>query len=257
MARLHRRGIGKVNIENAIHRDQYLKESFEALDMAYEKLWADAEKGPGEEQNLYWDLSCRMTARLLVPVVRETVAAMNRSLLSAIMFWNAGECHAQGIAERAGQIFEEWFREKFLPTFEECYKESDRWLFDEFDKYICRTMENDGVHPVHLRYFSTEEFYEKLRSVMEGSLLSAAKERMALYVPEEIRDTHFGFIRRRRLRKGVESFFAAKKAEGESRYSFAADIIVDDELVLLHANTVLKALRGSIWAEKFRLMGEA
>lgn len=257
MARLHRRGIGKVNIEKAGRRDEYLAQCFEALDMAYKNLWDDAVEGSKMEADSYfWTLSRQATERVMTPIVKETVDAMDRCLLGNIMCWNAGHFSAEEIARRAGDSFDEWFKEEFMPRQRLRWQESDSFLLEELNGYVCRTMEEDGVHPVHLRYFSTEKVCESLCAMMEEKLLPTVKRRIEEYTPSEIRDSSFAFIRKRRLRKGVDSFFRLKNAEADERYDFVTEILIDENFVLSHAEALFSSLRGSIWAEKFRLLGE-
>lgn len=257
MARLHRRGIGKVNIDKALGKNEYILQCFEGLDLAYKKLWDDAVEGSKMEADSYfWTLSRQATERVMIPIVRETVDAMDRCLLSAIMCWNGGHFPAGEIALRAGESFDKWFKEEFIPRQRQRWQESDSFLLDELNEYVCRTMEGDGVHPVHLRYFSTEKICCSVCAVMEERLLPAVKKRIEEYTPSEIRDSSLAFVRRRRLRKGVDSFFALKKAEADERYGFVTEILIDENFVLSHAEALFSSLRGSMWAEKFRLLGE-
>ncbi len=256
MARLYRRGIGKFNIEKRLHGDEYLSQSLEGLDLAYEQLWSDAEANMCDpEKSYFWKLIQGVSMIITTPVVREVTKAMNRFVLSAVMFWNAGECPAAYIGQRAGEMFEKWFVDGLLPEYDRICRETDEKLLGEFDGYICETMEKDGVSPVHLRYFSADSFYKRLREIMVSELLPEAKQRIVCLVPTEIRDSRFAFVRRRRLRRGVASFFAAKEAEGPDRGNFVCEKLINDELIIGHANAVLKGLGSSIWAEKIRLFG--
>ncbi|MBE7016908.1 MAG: hypothetical protein E7420_01935 [Ruminococcaceae bacterium] len=255
MARLHRRGIGKVNIAKSLCRDEYVCQSFEGLDSAYNKLWEDALEGSRrEEDSCFWALSRRVTDYVLIPVIDDTVAAMDRCLLSSIMWWNAGQISSAEIAEHAYEGFERWYFEEFLPAQHKRWQESDEFLMEEIDEYFCSAMEEDGVHPVHLRLFSTGSFFSELCSVMEKRILPEVKKRIEGYTPQQLKDSRFNFVRVRRLRKGTGSFFDVKKAEGDKRSEFIIEIFLDENLVLNHAEAVFRALRGSIWAEKFRLI---
>ena len=116
MARLHRRGIGKVNIDKALGKNEYILQCFEGLDLAYKKLWDDAVEGSKMEADSYfWTLSRQATERVMIPIVRETVDAMDRCLLSAIMCWNGGHFPAGEIALRAGESFDKVARVLGMP----------------------------------------------------------------------------------------------------------------------------------------------
>ena len=255
MARLHRRGIGKVNIAKSLCRDEYLRQSFEGLDKAYNRLWDDAVEGSRKEEDSYfWTLSRKVTDYVLVPMINETLAAMDRCLLSSVMWWNGGMISSAEIAAHAYEGFEKWYFEEFLPEQHKRWQESDAFLMEEIDEYICSAMEEDGVHPVHLRLFSTGDFFANISAVMEKRIMPAVKQRMKEYVPLQIKDSSLPFVRARRLRRATDSFFALQKAEGEARGEFIMEILLEENLVLGHAETVFRALRGSIWAEKFRLV---
>ncbi len=254
MARLHRRGIGKVNITRSLCRDEYLCQSFEGLDKAYNKLWDDAVEGSRKEEDSYfWALSRKVTDYVLAPLINKTLAAMDRCLLSSVMWWNGGKISSAEIAAHAYEGFEKWYFEQFLPEQHIRWQESDAFLMEEIDEYICSAMEEDGVHPVHLRLFSTGVFFTDLCSVMEKRIMPAVKKRMEDYVPLQIKDSSLPSVRARRLRRAADSFFARKKAEGEERGEFIMEILLEENLVLSHADTVFRALRGRICAEKFRL----
>ncbi len=257
MARLHRRGIGKFNINKRMNCGAYADQSIESLNLAYEQLWNDAEENMCDrEKSYFWGLMYGVSAIISTPVVRAVTQAMNRSVLSAVMQWNAGWYGAAEISEKAQEMFEREFMDSILPEFDKNCLETDGKLLAEFDGYIRESMENDGVHPVSLRYFSTEGFYSQLRGIMLDELLPEAKCRLAALVPTEIRDSRFAFVRRRRLRRGMASFVEAKAAEGPDRGYFVCEKLIDDRLIIDHANAVLKGLGSSIWAEIIRLFGE-
>lgn len=254
MARLHRRGIGKVNIEKKLNRDEYICQSFEGLDKAYNKLLEDASEGSRKEEDSYfWTLSRCVTDYVILPLIDESLAAMDRCLLSSLMWWNGGKIPSAEIAAYAYESFDKWYSDEFLPLQRKRWQESDAFLMEEIDGYICSAMEEDGVHPVHLELFSTGDFFTALCSVMEKRIMPEVKKRMESYVPRQIKDSSLRFLRVRRLRRGAESFFAIKEAEGDERGKFIMEILLDENLVLSHAETVFRALRGSIWTEKFRL----
>lgn len=254
MARLKRRGIGRFNIERVLNRDEYLRQSVEGLNSAYEQLWADVEKCIGDRENSYfWDLMYRVTISVMSPVVRDVTNMMNRSVLTAMMYWNLNSCPAEELAGFAYKSFERWFTEDLMSAYDELCRETDRRLLLELNEYIGSAMERDGVHPVHLSGFSAAPFYRELRSVMRQELLPAVEAQIARLIPTEIRDSRFAFIRRRRLRRAVSSFFALKDSEGSERHEFFCDILIRDNLMLEHANEVMAALRRSITAEKIRL----
>ncbi len=256
MARLHRRGIGMFNLEKCIHAEENLEQSLRGLDLAYEQLWDDAENNLYDrEKSYFWRLMFGVSALISTPVVRDVTKAMNRCVLSVVMFWNAGYCSAGEISQRAEEMFTKWFNEEFLPSFDKNCAETDEKLLAEFDGYISEAMQNEGISPVHLRSYSINSFYSQLREIMIRDLLPEAVRRIPALVPTEIRDSRFAFVRRRRLRRGVGSFVEAKAAEGPERGYFVCDIIIDDALMIDQANTVLKSLGNSICAAKQRLIG--
>lgn len=257
MARLKRRGMGKFNMQRLMLREEYIQQSFEGLDSAYAQLWADAEKCTGDYKNSYfWALMFQVTTFVMRPLTQEVSKRMNREVLSSVMCWNSGMCRASELAHLAFSGFEKWFTEEFLPEHDARCEDADERLLLELNDYVGEAMERDGVHPVHLHYFSTARFYKQLRRLMMDELLPTVEVRIAQLIPAEIRDSRFAFIRRRRLRKGVNSFFELKEAEGAERGAFIGDILIGEKLMLDHANAVMHALGRSIMAEKLRLCGK-
>lgn len=258
MARLKRRGMGKFNMERFMLSEEYIQQSFEGLDNAYEQLWADAEKCIGDHENSYfWALMFRVTTAIMTPLVRDVTKMMNRSVLTAIMYWNVNGCPAAELGGFAYKSFEKWFVEELLPVHDARCEETDAKLMLELNDYVGSAMERDGVHPVHLRSFSTAGFYAQLRALMVEELLPMIEVRIAGLVPDEVRDSRFAFIRRRRLRRAVRSFFEFKEAQGPERGAFIGDILIGEKLMLDHANAVMDALGRSITEEKLRLYGRS
>lgn len=255
MARLKRRGIGMVNIERALTREEYLRQSAEGLENAYAQLRKEARDLAGDaDGSFFWELMLKSQCALLRPVVHECSAAMDRCLLSEMMYWNAGMCSAFELSSRAGDSFEKWFGEEFLPSFDELCVALDAGLLKALDGYICSAMERDGVHPVHLRSFSTAAFTGAFRRRMEELIPTLVRSRMEASVPPAIRDSRLAFVRRRKLRRAAKQFFAMQESEGDERRSFIGDALADVDFVLDHANAVLMALVNSINEEKAGLI---
>ena len=127
MARLHRRGIGKFHIDRELMREGALRSRFEGLEAAYEKIWAEAEKCVGDYENSwFWALMLRSTCELISPMVRDIGKMMDRSILSAMMLWNAGEISASEVAARAWEDFSRWFGESLMPEHEHRLYHSSR-----------------------------------------------------------------------------------------------------------------------------------
>lgn len=255
MARLKRRGIGMVNIERTLNREEYLKQSAEGLGQAYERLWMESKQLAGDVGNsFFWALMLKSQSALLRPVVHECSAAMDRCLLSSIMYWNAGMISASELSRNAFDSFEKWFRQELLPRFDEHCTTLDAKILQELDGYVCSAMEQDGVHPVHLQSFSTAEFTDAFRLRMEELIPELVRSRISASVPDAVRDSRLAFIRRRRLRRAVAQFFKMQEAEGDERRSFIVDELVDVDFVIDHANAVLSALAKSMNDEQARLL---
>ena len=255
MARLKRRGTGLANIERSLTREEYLRRSAEALEAAYIQLKKEATYLAGDVNgSFFWELMLKSQCALLRPVVHECSAAMDRCLLSEMMYWNAGMCSASELSSRAGNSFEKWFGEDFLPGFDELCAALDAGLLKALDGYICSAMEQDGLRPVHLRSFSTAQFTAAFRCRMEELIPTLVRERMEASVPPAIRDSRFAFVRRRKLRRAAKQFFAMQEGEGDERRSFIGDALADVGFVMDHANAVLTALVNSINEEKAGLI---
>ena len=257
MARLIRRGIGRRNIEKALNRGEFVTQSLEGIESAYAGLCDEAEKYMGDSrQSRFWAIVQSNLGLLLRPVVQESAAAMDRSMLSAMMRWNAGMCRAEELRRCAAALFGKWFYEECLPEFDSMYKKLDGELKERLDECIAAAMEANGVRPVHLHIFSTEDFAVSLREKLIKERPAAVENRIYSSMPTVIRDTRIPFLRRRRLRKGVDSFFAARRAEGDEHCGFICDAVMDEKLALEHANAVLSALAKSLTAEKLRILME-
>ena len=255
MVRLQRRGIGKFYRDRLANKDESLRQSIEGLEKAYDELWADAEKCIGDHENSrFWALMFRTTSGLMGAAVRDMNKMMERSLLTAVMEWNAGMIRSGEIGKRAFGNFERWFYGEFLPEHDKRCEETDKKLLSELNGFIKETMESNGVHPVELRYLCTDDYYRCLRSTMTEELLPTIEVKMQNLVPDEIRDTRFHFLRRRRLCRGVDSFYARKKELGGEFAGFVCDVLITEKQELEHANSVLHALGRSMVSEALYLL---
>ena len=255
MARLERRGLGKFYRDRLMHKDESLQQSIEGLELAYEQLWADAEKCTGDYKNSwFWALMFRTTAGIMGPAVRDMGKMMERSVASAIMEWYAGRISSSEVENRAFDSFQSWFYEDFMPEHDARCSETDGKLLCELNGFIKDVMERDGVHPVELKYLCTDDYYKCLRQKMRDELLPTVEVRIKNLVPREIRDTRFRFIRRRRLRRGLDSLYGMKKALGGEVAGFVSDVLISEKMELDHANAVLHALGRSIVSEALYLL---
>ena len=196
----------------------------------------------------------RTVSALMAPVVRDITKMMDRTLTTAIMLWNAGDISASEIGSRAYADFQSWFMEDFLEAHDKRCSETDGMLLAELNGYICSAMERDGVHPIQLKHLCTDDYYKALRRQMLDELLPTVEQKMKSLVPAEIRDTRIPFLRRKRLCRGLDSFFALKKEQGSERGGFITDVLISEKLELDHANCLLSALKVSITSEEMYLM---
>jgi len=255
MARLHRRGIGIYYRDRAGMENELLRSRIDALEGAYDRLWADAEKCIGDYKNSwFWALMLRTTGELMAPIVREFPKIMHRSTASAIMYWNAGQITAADIGARAYKDFERWFYEEFMPEYENHCAVMDEKLLERLNTYIAESMERDGAKPVRLPYLSTADYYGALRQQMVEELLPTVEAKLKGMVPSEIKDTRFPVLRRRRLRRGLDSFFEQEKECRAEYCDFITDVLIGEQMELDHANSVLHALGRSIVAEALYIL---
>ena len=255
MARLQRRGIGIYYRDRAGMENELLRSRIDALELAYDRLWADAEKCIGDYKNSwFWDLMLRTTGELMAPLVRELPKMMHRCTASAIMYWNAGQISADDIGARAYRDFERWFYQDFIPEHEKHCEAMDKKLLERLNSYIAESMERDGVKPVRLPYLSTSDYYTALRQQMVDELLPTVEMKLRGMVPSEIKDTRFPALRRRRLRRGLDSFFENEREHGREYCDFVTDVLIGEKLELDHANSVLHALGRSIVAEALYIL---
>ena len=106
------------------------------------------------------------------------------------------------------------------------------------------------------KYICTDDYYIALRALMQEELLPTVEVKMHTLVPSEIRDSRFAFLRRRRLRRGMDSFYRLKKEQGSRRCGFITDVIITEKMELDHANSLLHALGRSIVGEELYLMSK-
>ena len=263
MARLIRRGIGKFYRDRLINKEESLQQSIEGLECAYEQLWADAEKCIGDYENSwFWALMFKVTAGLMTPMTRDMARAMERSIASAMersiasaaMLWNAGRISAGEMGKCAYGEFLNWFYEEFIPEHNARCAQTDETLLYELNGFIKSAMERDGVHPVELKYLCTDDYYRALRRVMEEELLPTVEVKINALVPVEIRDTPIPMLRRRRLRRGLDSLYGMKKEARCDMAGFINDVLITEKMELDHANCVLHALARSIVSEALYLL---
>ena len=256
MARLRRRGIGKFHIDRIMLGDKALRSRFDGLEAAYEEIWADAEKCIGDHENSwFWALMFRGTCELMAPMVRDISKMMDKSILTAMMRWNAGEISASAVAESAWEDFGEWFRESLMPEHDRRCGETDKKFLSALNGFIRERMEREGLRPIELKYICTDDYYSSLRCLIQDELLPTLEVKMKALVPAEIRDSRLRLIRRGRLRRGLDSFHSLKSEQGAARVDFITDVLISEKLELDHANSLLHALGRSIVGEELYLMG--